>query len=189
MLNKSYVNPVSKTLLYTDFDRIYVSYYPRMIRFARNYVVCDEEAENLVQDVFVLLWEKREVLTIQVSLLAYLLTLLKNRCLDYLRHQVVIDDCMQELKYKLTSLEQFNYAFSSEEDIELVITNAINTLPERCRLIFIKSRIEGKKYREIADELNLSVNTVENQIALALKRLKIELKEYLPFIFFLIIVK
>ena len=102
MLNKSYVNPVSKTLLYTDFDRIYVSYYPRMIRFARNYVVCDEEAENLVQDVFVLLWEKREVLTIQVSLLAYLLIFLINSRPAYPRHLVVTEDGTPDLLYHLT---------------------------------------------------------------------------------------
>ena len=79
------------------------------------------------------------------------------------------------------------FDFSSEEDIETLLRNAIDKLPERCRLIFIKSRIEGKKYKEIAEELNLSVNTVEGQISIALKKLREELKDYLPLLLFLFI--
>ena len=87
------------------------------------------------------------------------------------------------------SLEQLNYTFSSEEEIEKVIANAIDKLPERCREIFLKSRIEGMKYREIAEELNISANTVENHIAIALKKLRVELKDYLPLLLFLVSVK
>ena len=82
-----------------------------------------------------------------------------------------------------------NYTFTSEEDIEKVIANAIDKLPERCREIFLKSRIEGMKYREIADELDISMNTVENQMSIALRKLRIELKDYLPLLLFLISVK
>ena len=82
-----------------------------------------------------------------------------------------------------------NYIFTSEEDIEKVIANAIDKLPERCREIFLKSRIEGMKYREIADELDISMNTVENQMSIALRKLRIELKDYLPLLLFLISVK
>ena len=87
------------------------------------------------------------------------------------------------------ALEQLNYTFTSEEDIEKVIANAIDKLPERCREIFLKSRIEGMKYREIADELDISMNTVENQMSIALRKLRIELKDYLPLLLFLISVK
>ena len=82
-----------------------------------------------------------------------------------------------------------NYTFTSEEDIEQAVTKAIDKLPERCREIFLKSRIEGMKYREIADELDISMNTVENQMSIALKKLRIELKDYLPLLLFLICVK
>lgn len=172
-----------------SFDRIYVMYYSRMLRFAKEYVVFEEDAENVVQDVFLLLWEKREVLDIRVSLVSYLFSLVKNRSLDYLRHKVVAEEYKQELSFKLMSLEQLNYTFSSEEEIEKVIANAIDKLPERCREIFLKSRIEGMKYREIAEELNISANTVENHIAIALKKLRVELKDYLPLLLFLVSVK
>lgn len=171
------------------FDRIYVTYYPRMIRFAKEYVLFEEDAENIVQDVFLVLWEKRRVLDIRVSLVAYLFSLVKNRCLDYLRHKEVDEQYRQELSVKLSALEKLDYVFTSEEDIERVVARAVGKLPKRCREIFLKSRVEGMKYREIADELEISVNTVENQMTIALKRLRVELKDYLPLLLFLISVK
>ena len=172
-----------------NFDKIYVLYYSRMFRFAKEYVLFDEDAENIVQDVFLLLWEKREVLDIQISLVSYLFALVKNKSLDYLRHKVIADEYKQELSAKLTALELLNYSFTSDEEIEQILMTAINKLPERCRQVFLKSRIEGKKNREIANELNLTVSTVENQITIALRKLRVELKDYLPLLLFLLDVK
>ncbi|MFV0272003.1 MAG: RNA polymerase sigma-70 factor [Macellibacteroides fermentans] len=178
-----------------NFDAIYVNNFSRLFLFAKEYVLFDEEAENIVQDIFLMLWEKRDVLRVDVSLTAYLFTLVKNKCIDFLRHRMVEQmyseniqhEYNEELNVKLFALESFDHNFSSEEDIEILLRNAIDKLPERCRLIFIKSRIEGKKYKEIAEELNLSVNTVEGQISIALKKLREELKDYLPLLFFLFI--
>ena len=172
-----------------NFDKIYVLYYSRMFRFAKEYVLFDEDAENIVQDVFLLLWEKREVLDIQISLVSYLFALVKNKSLDYLRHKVIADEYKQELSAKLTALELLNYSFTSDEEIEQILMTAINKLPERCRQVFLKSRIEGKKNREIANELNLTVSTVENQMTMALRKLRVELKDYLPLLLFLLDVK
>lgn len=178
--------------IYTDslkdnFDQVYLTYYYRLHRFAKEYVLFDEEAENIVQDVFLMLWEKRLVLNIQVSMSAYLFSLVKNKCIDHLRRKIVVDEFKQELTFKLASLEELNHAFTSDEQIDTFVQKAIDTLPERCREIFVKSRVEGKKYSEIAEELNISVNTVENQMSIALKKLRIELKEYLPILLFLTI--
>ncbi|GKG75544.1 MULTISPECIES: RNA polymerase sigma-70 factor [Parabacteroides] len=172
-----------------NFDKIYVLYYSRMFRFAKEYVLFDEDAENIVQDVFLLLWEKREVLDIQISLVSYLFALVKNKSLDYLRHKVIADEYKQELSAKLTALELLNYSFTSDEEIEQILMTAINKLPERCRQVFLKSRIEGKRNREIANELNLTVSTVENQMTIALRKLRVELKDYLPLLLFLLDVK
>lgn len=178
------------TVIYTDslkdnFDKIYVLYYSRMHRFAKEYVLSDEEAENIVQDVFLLLWERKDVLDVQISLVSYIFSLVKNKCLDFLRHQVVVNEYKKDLSLKLSALELLNYTLSSEEDIERIVANAVNKLPDRCKQIFLKSRVEGKKYKEIADELGLSVNTVENQMAIALKKLRAELKNLLPLFIFL----
>ena len=178
-----------------NFDSIYINNFSRLFLFAKEYVLFDEEAENIVQDIFLMLWEKREALRVDVSLTAYLFTLVKNKCIDFLRHQMVEQmysenvkhEYNEELNVKLFALESFDHNFSSEEDIETLLRNAIDKLPEKCRLIFIKSRIEGKKYKEIAEELNLSVNTVEGQISIALKKLREELKDYLPLLLFLFI--
>ena len=178
-----------------NFDSIYMNNFSRLFLFAKEYVLFDEEAENIVQDIFLMLWEKREALRVDVSLTAYLFTLVKNKCIDFLRHRMVEQmysqnvkhEYNEELNVKLFALESFDHNFSSEEDIETLLRNAIDKLPERCRLIFIKSRIEGKKYKEIAEELNLSVNTVEGQISIALKKLREELKDYLPLLLFLFI--
>ena len=172
-----------------NFDKIYVLYYSSMFRFAKEYVLFDEDAENIVQDVFLLLWEKREVLDIQISLVSYLFALVKNKSLDYLRHKVIADEYKQELSAKLTALELLNYSFTSDEEIEQILMTAINKLPERCRQVFLKSRIEGKRNREIANELNLTVSTVENQMTIALRKLRVELKDYLPLLLFLLDVK
>jgi RNA polymerase sigma-70 factor (ECF subfamily) len=180
-------SPIYTDCIQNDFDRIYLSYFYRLHRFAKEYVMSDADAENIVQDVFLLLWEKREVLNIQISLTAYLFSLVKNKCIDYLRHRVITNEFQQELSLKLASLEELDSAFVSDEEIEQFLADAINKLPKRCREIFIKSRIEGKKYREIAEELNISVNTVESQMAIALKKLRIELKDYLPLLLFLTI--
>ena len=102
-----------------------------------------------------------------------------------LKRKVVIDAYKQELSMKMTALEQMEQITMSDEEIERILAAAIDKLPERCKLIFVKSRMEGKKYREIAEELNLSVNTVENQMGLALKKLRKELREYLPFFIFI----
>ena len=175
-----------------DFEEIYVSYFSRMKCFAREYVLSEEDAENIVQDVFTELWEKKELLTYNINLVAFLFTAVKNRCIDHLRHKVTVREAvnqMQEeyqitLNVKLASLELFDQSLLSEQDVEKIISEAIDSLPEKCREIFIKSKIEGKKQKDIAAELNLSLKTVENQMNIAYKKIKSELKDYLPLLLF-----
>ena len=176
------------------FEKLYVSWFSRMKGFAQEYVVSEEDAENIVQDVFTELWERKELLTYaEMNWVALLFTSIKNKCIDLLRHRVVVQEAvnrMQEeyqitLRMKLDSLEIFDQSILSEQDIEQLISEAIDSLPEKCREIFIKSKIEGKKQKEIADELNVSVKTVENQMNIAYKKIKVRLKDYLPLLIFL----
>lgn len=165
-----------------------------MKHFALEYVLSEEEAENIVQDVFTELWERNELLTYNINLIAFLFTSIKNRCIDHLRHQVVVREAVNQiqeeyqmtLRVKLTSLELFDQSLLSEQEIEKIVTDIIDSLPEKCREIFIKSKIEGKKQKEIALELNISLKTVENQMNIAYKKLKAELKDYLPLLLFLL---
>ena len=173
-----------------DFEKLYKLYYPKMFAFAKNYVPANEDAENIVQDVFLILWERKEEIEISFTLTTYLFTLVKNRCLNFLRHKLIEEEynsqMKEELGFKLYALETFNYSYQSEEELQEVIQRALDTLPERCREVFIKSRIEGLKYKEISDELGISGNTVENQMVTALKKLRVALKDYLPLLLFLV---
>lgn len=179
-------------MVYTrsDFEKIYKLYYPKMFGFARNYVLANEDVENIVQDVFMTLWEREEELELSCSLTTYLFTLVKNRCLNFLRHKLIEEEynvqMKEELGFKLYALESLDYSYQSEEELQAIIQRALDKLPERCREIFIKSRMEGMKYKEISEELGISVNTVENHIVTALKKLRVELKDYLPLLLFLV---
>ena len=173
-----------------DFEKLYKLYYPKMFAFAKNYVPVNEDAENIVHDVFLTLWQRKEEIEISFTLTTYLFTLVKNRCLNFLRHKLIEEEynsqMKEELGFKLYALEAFDYSYQSEEELQEIIRRALDTLPERCREIFIKSRIEGLKYKEISDELGISVNTVENQMVTALKKLRVALKDYLPLLLFLV---
>ena len=170
----------------TRFEDIYLSYFSKMKYFAKEYVISEEDAENIVQDVFVELWENKEMLNMHMNLIAYLFTTIKNKCLNHLRHKLVVQETaskLQEeytssLRMNLDSLEAFDNNLFSDQDIEKIISRALDTLSEKCRTIFIMSKIEGKKQKEIAQELNISINTIETQMGIAYKKLRIELKYY-----------
>jgi RNA polymerase sigma-70 factor (ECF subfamily) len=91
------------------------------------------------------------------------------------------------MQMKLQSLEALDEQIISDANIETIIDNAIQSLPERCRQIFVMNKIEGKKQKIIAEELNISLNTVENQMSIAYQKLREILKDYLPILFFLLI--
>jgi RNA polymerase sigma-70 factor (family 1) len=177
-----------------SFEDIYLTYFSKMKYFAKEYVVSEEDAENIVQDVFMELWEKREALTMHTNLIAFLFTAIKNRCLNHLRHKMVTQETANQLqeeysitlRMNLNSLEAFDQNLFSEQDIEKIITRALNSLSDKCREIFIMSKIEGKKQKEIATELNISINTIETQMGIAYKKLRAELKDHLPLLLFIL---
>jgi RNA polymerase sigma-70 factor (ECF subfamily) len=179
-----------------NFEKVYLSYFQGMVRFAEEYVLCEEDAENIVHDAFAEIWEMRKGYLHKMNyMLAFLFTAIKNKCIDYLRHQIVVreaEDRFQEefrlsMQMKFDSLEIFDQdALSSEERIDELVTKAIQSLPEKCREIFVKNKIEGMKQTQIAQELNISIHTVEAQMAIAYKKLKKELKDYLPLFLFLL---
>src|SRR5690554_2218900 len=139
----------------TDFEDMYISYYSRMKRFAQEYVILEEDAENIVQDVVLELWEQNLNLLSHTNLFAFLFTSVKNKCIDFLRHKTVVkktaekmqDNYIKTLQMKVQSLEAFDEQLFSKPDIETVIQNAIVSLPEKCREIFILHKIEGIKQK------------------------------------------
>lgn len=174
-----------------DFDRIYNIYYPKLVRFANTYLLSFSDSENIVQDIFLRLWENRDQIPCSGSINAYLFTVVKNRCVDTLRTVKKERFCnlsgieQQELNLKLYALEAFDENGFTLSELERIIQEAILSLPDRCREIFLLSRMEGLTYKEISERLEISTNTIEGQMSAALRKLRVALKDYLPLFFLL----
>lgn len=169
-----------------SFDEFYVHWYSRMKNFAREYVMKEDDAEDIVQDIFLELYEKYNVLPDKANIVAYVFTAIKNRCIDLLRRKIVEQESanrMQEeylltLRMKFDSLDVLENRLFNENNVEDILRKALDTLPKRCREIFIKHKVEGKKRGDIATELDLSLKTVENQLTIAYRKIRFELKDY-----------
>lgn len=152
-----------------NFSELYLTYYSKLVRFAKEFVIQEEDAENITQDVFIILWENRDFIKHIDNMNAYLFRLVRNKCLDYLKHKVF------EQRYVESVQTSYEVDVVEDNDTEILIRAAINSLPKRCRDIFLLSRVEGLKYKEISEQLGISVNTVECQMGIALKKLRIKL--------------
>ncbi|MDR0698812.1 MAG: RNA polymerase sigma-70 factor [Tannerella sp.] len=177
-----------------EYAKVYVVYFPKLVRFSQTYVMSRCDAENIVQDIFLYLWENRTTFATLGNINAYLFTMVKNRCIDFLRNQLkeaernmaLSDIREKELEMKLYSLQEFDERALSHVEIETIIRAAIDSLPERCREIFVLSRLHGLHHKEIAGRLAITPHTVERQIQIALKKLRIALKDYVPLLIFII---
>lgn len=178
-------------LLAQDFEILFRTRFKPLVIYALRFVKDLETAKGLVQDVFITLWEKRSDLGGSRSeAAAYLTTSVRNRCLNHLRDH-------KKFNYELLDFEGLYSESDSElpsQSVELADLNrqinlAIGQLPEKCRQIFVMNRFEGKKYREIADELNLSIKTVETQMSRALNSLRTNLADWLVVTGFILIAK
>ena len=150
-----------------------------MCGFANKFLQDVDEAEEIVQNSFVKFWENKNELKVNSSVRSYMFTSIKNACLNQIKHLKVKED------YKIHNEKEIELSqYSLDDDIdaselESKISKTISELPDARRQIFILSRYEGLKYREIADKLKISIKTVENQMGSAIKFLKSELAEYL----------
>lgn len=142
-------------------------------------VVNDQHvAEDLAQDVFHDLWKRRDSLEISTSIRAYLRRAGINKTLNYIRDKKIKWDDEDKLPFVAASDPSVSDSLEGK-DLEKLIERTIDSLPERCRLIFTLSRFEEMAYKEIADSLDLSVKTVENQMSKALKILRTVLDDHL----------
>jgi RNA polymerase sigma-70 factor, ECF subfamily len=161
------------------YDYIFHYYYSGLVVFVQKYIQDQNIAEDIVQEFFVKLWINRERLQIETNLKSYFFSSIKNRCIDYLRHELIKGKVEKRLLEKVQNLnDEHNLLIESE--LRDQINAAINKLPLVCREIFIMNRFEGMKPAEIAEKKGLSVRTVETHIGKALKILRKELSGYLP---------
>jgi RNA polymerase sigma-70 factor (ECF subfamily) len=152
------------------FKFLFDQYYRPLTIFALKYVPDIEEAKEIVQDFFIRLWERRADLNIRFSLKMYLYQSVRNAALNYLETNKVAQRRMQQYKTPLTSTDTALEHMMAAEQEEMLM-RAIDMLPEKCREIFVLSRMHRLSNLAIADQLSISVKTVEAQISIALKRL------------------
>ena len=160
------------------FEMVFRDYYKPLVRYGNTFLRDTDETEDVVQQVFVSLWEKRTQLDIHTSIRAVLYKAVQNACLNRIKHQKVRSAYAEE--QKLTQQNEHSSNPLQVEELNQRIQAAIGNMPEQCGRIFKMSRFEQLRYQEIADQLGLSVKTVENQMGKALKIVREELKDYLP---------
>ncbi len=161
------------------------TYYQPLCHYAYTFVQDKDEAEEIVQSTFMSFWEKKEGIEIRTSSKSYLYSMVRNACLNVIKHEKIkLKHANEELAIAERAHESVSQKVMANE-LELHIQQALEKLPEQCRLIFKLSRFEELKYAEIADQLNLSIKTVENQMGKALKIMREQLKDYLPLIIIL----
>jgi RNA polymerase sigma-70 factor (ECF subfamily) len=160
------------------FEDFFRSFYQPLCYYALRYVSSPDTAEEIVQDLFYTLWEKREELTITTSLNAYMYTATHNRCMKFLDHRRI--EQKFEKYYREQSADHFEPAadLTGTNEIQRIINKTLDSLPEKCSRIFRLNRFEGLRYSDIAQKLSISVKTVEANMGKALKMLRENLKEY-----------
>ncbi|MBA7548867.1 ECF RNA polymerase sigma factor SigW [subsurface metagenome] len=176
------------------FQFIFKKYYTGLYYYAKKYLGDKHNAEEVVQNTFLKLWEKRETFTIRKSFSSYLYKTVYNNCLNFLKHQQVKEKYKEYYTQKIRNAEEY-YSISQEsgqsiyiaKELKSKIDKAIQELPGQCRKIFELSRFEGLKNHEIAEKLEISINTVQKQISIALCKLRSALANYLPLLFIITI--
>ncbi len=168
------------------FHFIFTKYYLALYYYAKKITGSKENAEEAVQNTFLKLWEKPEILNIEKSLDSYLYKAVYNNCLNLLKQLQVKKKYTDNYRRRIQDAEDF-YKITAENGQAILIANelhekiesSINKLPKQCKEIFNLSRKEGLKNKEIAEKLEISLNTVTKQISIALSRLRKSLRQYL----------
>ena len=163
----------------TDLREFYNQHYRDAVRQALRILNDLQEAEDVVQECIVKLWEKRTTLKDNTSILPFFKTMVRNRSIDALRRRIPIDDNAEADEAEVTMPDTLEF-----DELSKAIHAIIDNLPEKCRQVFVLSRFESMSYKEISTHLNISPKTVENQISKALKSLRQNLPDHLSIIFF-----
>tara|TARA_R110002049_G_scaffold219509_1_gene391207 strand:- start:1167 stop:1760 length:594 start_codon:yes stop_codon:yes gene_type:complete len=171
------------------YETLFRLYYDKLLHISKGYLGTMEDAEEIVQNVFLKVWEQKNNFEKINNINNYLYTMTKNACLDQIKHRKV-KSLYSQNRYKENIEDQCH--FIKDEAASLLLENelkkriefSIELLPEKCKNVFIKSRIEGMNHKEIAKIFNLSKRTVDNHIYNALKHMKFHLKDFLSFILY-----
>lgn len=192
MTEKQLVDSINKGEL-EAFHQLYIEYYSSLCIYAKNFTRNKEIAEEVVQDVFISIWEHKGHLNIESSLKSFLFISVRNGCLNHLKHLLVVNkfnlyytQLLKDAQDLFNVSQETGDSLLMANELEEKIFKEIELLPEQCRRIFIMSRFDCLTHQEIADKLGVTINTVHRQTSIALEKLRLALKNYLM-IFLLII--
>lgn len=175
------------------FNQLFTDYQGRFIRFANTYVRDIAVAEDFTIEALMYYWENRHTLEANSNVPAYILTIIKNKCLNHLQHMQVREDANEqirnhaawELNTRISTLEACNPNELFTAEAQDIVNRTLAELPEQTRTVFIMSRYENKPHKEIAEALKITTKGVEYHISKALKKLHTNLKDYYPVFLFL----
>lgn len=165
-----------------NFENTFRDYYPSLVAFANKQIQDLDASEDLVQELFVYLYERRDQVVVDGSIKSYLFKAIFNRCKSHQRKLIVHEKYEQSLKD--SEMNEFRDLLT-ETEMEQRVYHEINKLPDRCKEIFKLSRFEDLSNEEISKKLNISKRTVETQISKALKTLRSSLDPKTFYIFFI----
>ena len=162
-----------------SFQRLFELYYPALCIYTKRFISDRETREDIVQEVFSSIWENRKRIVIRTSARNYLITATKNHSLNYLQrnHEEYVDQFSQE---QIPIYAESGEELYTWEELQTLLREALAKLPENYRYVFEKNRFENKSYGEIAEDMQISIRTVERYKNKAIEILKTELKDYLP---------
>lgn len=163
------------------YEELFKQTFPRLQGYCRLFIHDQNQANDLIQECFIKLWEKHSTIKPEQSVESLLFVMLRNRCLNYLRDQKtrgIVENISLDEDSELQHLFQLDFTGkeerSVEEELMLAIRESIDHLPEKRRMVFIKAKVEGRKNKEIADELAISVKAVEKHLHLAKEQIRQE---------------
>jgi RNA polymerase sigma-70 factor (ECF subfamily) len=176
-----------EVILKKKFETLFREHFTGLCYFARKYTGDLDSAREIVHTVFIRVWENRTEFDWDKPAKSYLFTSVYNRSMNFIRDNKKFLNHEDAYRQNLVVDESAYSDHLETAELEEKIRKALSKLPEKCREVFELSRFEGKKYTEIAEKLNISVKTVETQMSKALHHLKIELRDYLTVMLFLLL--
>lgn len=169
------------------FATIFSLYYKDLVVFSFSYTRNMEVAEELVQDLFVRLWEKHTSLDITSSLKAFLLKSVQNACFNWIKHHAMVQKHSMILAKSMLLADEETEHYILHSDLQNRLNEALEKLPEEQREVFRLNRLDQLRYEDIAQKYGVSIRTIEVRMAKALQFLRKELIDLLPVIFLLIL--
>lgn len=164
----------------TAYRSLFEQYYVALCQFARRYIDDQETREDIVQDVFFTIWEKRKTISPTISARNYLVTCVRNLCLNYLRDQGYKQDYETNIQKRIPAYVENQDDIYTLQELRELLDKTLAKLPPEYRLAFEMNRFENKSIEEIAEIMGVSDRTVKRYKSKAIEILKEELKDYLP---------